>query len=68
MKLPDHVGSSVSFMVQDHQFIVKKINRAEFCLFDGKRTRFGNRRQIRADIDHCILTGKLPAFQSGSVY
>lgn len=62
MKLPA-VGSSVDFIVHECQFRVTRPRRDVYCLAavpNGQRARFGTATEIRDDIDHVFLTGRLP--------
>lgn len=63
IKLPRRWGDEITFIAHGHTFRVKKIVGNEFmmtCPLVSPRARFGNRKQIREDINHAFDSGTLP--------
>lgn len=61
LKLPP-VGASTDFIVHDCHFRVTRPRSGVYCLAtvpSGPRARFGTAKEIREDIDHAFLTGRL---------
>lgn len=68
--LPRKRGVEITFEAQGHTFRVKRVSE-DWMLTDplhSPRARFGNRREILADIAHCVDVGALPPFSSPNVY